>query len=100
MVQDAGRLEAEHAGAMARVAAAEGLWRSLVEGTPMEYLYSDAYAGLFRNPRAREGAAERIYGQHLYPVFSGDRCRQNVTGIPEDEALARKHVAAFAEECY
>jgi hypothetical protein len=33
-------------------------------------------------------------------VFSGDRCRQNVTGIPEDEELARKHVAVFAAECF
>ena len=100
MATDLGRFESEHADSMQRVADAEGLWRKLVQGTPIEHLYSKEYAGLFRNPKAKEGAAARIYSEHIYPVFSGERCRQNVTGIPEDEDLAAKHVAVFAEECF
>jgi hypothetical protein len=100
MTQDLDRLEGEHQASMERVAQAEALWRGLVSGTPIEYLYSDEYAGLFRNPRAKEGADARIYAEHIYPVFSGDRCRQNVTGIPNDRALAAEHVAVFAQECY
>ena len=71
-----------------------------LEEVEMEYLYADNYAGLFRNPKAREGAEAAIYNEHLYPVFSSGRCRQNVTGIPNDEELARKHVEVFAEQCY
>jgi hypothetical protein len=100
MAQDLVRFEGEHAESMRRVADAEEQWRALVRGTPIEPLFSEEYAGLFRNPQARKGAAARIYDQHIYPVFSGDRCRQNVTGIPEDEELARKHVAVFAAECF
>lgn len=100
MVNDLPRLEAEHETALKRLADAEALWRKLVQGTPMEYLYADNYAGLFRNPKAREGAEAAIYNEHLYPVFSSGRCRQNVTGIPIDEDLARKHVKVFAEQCY
>jgi hypothetical protein len=99
LTQALAELESEHAASMERVAQAEELWRRLVKGTPMEKLFSPEYAGLFRNPAAREGAAARVYSRHLYPVFSGTRCRLNVTGIPTDEALAAEHVAAFASEC-
>lgn len=100
MIEDLSRLEAEHQAALERLAKAEALWRKLVQGTPMEYQYADNYAGLFRNPKAREGAEIAIYNEHIYPVFANQRCRQNVTGIPDDEELARKHVKVFAEQCY
>ncbi len=100
MTEDLPALEAAQQVTLERLAEAEVLWRKLVQGTPMEYLYADNYAGLFRNPKAREGAQVAIYNQHVYPVFSSGRCRQNMTGIPHDEELARKHVAAFAEYCY
>ncbi len=100
MTQDLARLEAEHQTALERLAEAEALWRTLVQGTPMEYLYSEEYAGLFRNPPAKEDAAIHIYNEHIYPVLANQRCRQNVTGIPDDEELARKHVNVFAEQCY
>jgi aspartate/tyrosine/aromatic aminotransferase len=100
MTQDFGKLEAEQIKTLERLAEAEVMWRKLVQGTPMEYLYADNYAGLFRNPKVREGAEVAIYDQHVYPVFSKGRCRQNMTGIPHDEELARKHVKVFAEQCY
>ncbi len=100
MVNDRDRLEAEHQAALERTAEAENLWQKLVQGTEMEYLFSDQYGGLFRNPPAKDEAAVNIYNQHLYPVFTKGRCRLNVTGIPADEALAKQHVAAFAEQCY
>jgi aspartate/tyrosine/aromatic aminotransferase len=100
LIQERARLEAEHQTALERLAKAEALWRNLVQSTPMEYLYADNYAGLFRNPKAREGAEIAIYNEHIYPVFANQRCRQNVTGIPDDEELARKHVKVFAEQCY
>jgi aspartate/tyrosine/aromatic aminotransferase len=100
MVKDRERLEADHQRALERVAEAEALWRKLVEGTSIAYLYSDRYAGLFRNPKAREGAPIAINNEHIYPVFAEQRCRQNVTGIPSDEELARKHVQVFADQCY
>lgn len=100
MTRDLARLEAEHQMALERVAEAEAMWRKLVQGTPIEYLYSEQYAGLFRNPQAREDAPIYIYNEHIYPVFANQRCRQNVTGIPCDEELAQKHVNVFAEQCY
>ncbi len=100
MTQDSARLEAEHKKALERLAEAEAMWRKLVRGTQIEYLYAENYAGLFRNPLARENAAVHIYNAHIYPVFANQRCRQNVTGIPRDEELAQKHVRAFAEQCY
>jgi len=100
LIQDLPRLEAEHAAAFRRLAEAETLWRKLVQDTPIEPLYSDAYAGLFRNPKAHADAALHIYNEHIYPVLTKDRCRLNVTGIPVDEQLARKHVAVFAEQCF
>ena len=99
MVFDLERLEIEHHQSLKRLDEAESLWRKLVKGTGIEYLYSDKYAGMFRNPPAKTDAALHIYNAHLYPVFSQGRCRQNVTGIPDDEQLARKHVAVFAEQC-
>ena len=68
--------------------------------TSLAYQFSDSYSGLFRNPQVKEGAQAHIYNEHLYPVFSADRCRLNVTGIPADEAIAREHVRVFAEQCY
>ncbi|MBF0276773.1 MAG: aminotransferase class I/II-fold pyridoxal phosphate-dependent enzyme [SAR324 cluster bacterium] len=99
MVQDRARLETEHQEALKRLSNAESTWRRLVQGTPIEDLYSENYAGLFRNPSARPDAAVHIYNEHIYPVFAQGRCRQNVTGIPDDEQLAMRHVAVFAEQC-
>ena len=100
MVNDRARLEAEHQAALERVATAESIWRKFVKGTAIEYLYTPEYAGLFRNPKAKEGAQVQIYNAHIYPVFADSRCRQNVTGIPSDEKVAAGHVKAFAEHCY
>jgi aspartate/tyrosine/aromatic aminotransferase len=100
MMTNRARLEDDHLRALARVGEAEAMWRKLVQGTPIEYLYSDRYAGLFRNPMARNNAQIALYNQHIYPVFANQRCRQNVTGIPVDEELARTHVQVFAEQCY
>ena len=100
MSKDLARLEAEHQAALERVAEAEAMWRKLVQGTAIEYLYADNYAGLFRNPQAREDAPMYIYNEHIYPVLANERCRQNVTGIPYDEKLTQKHVKVFAEQCY
>ena len=100
MIHDRARLEAEHRTSLERLAEAENMWRKSVTGTAIEYLYAENYAGLFRNPKAREGAEIAIYNEHIYPVFANQRCRQNVTGIPNDEELAQKHVRVFAEQCY
>jgi hypothetical protein len=99
LVKDRGRLEAEHAGALRRCADAEDQWRTLAEGTPIAELFSERYAGLFRNPKAKPEAARELYGAHLYPVFTEGRCRLNVTGLPADAAQARQAVAAFARCC-
>lgn len=100
LVNDFERLEQEHLASLMRLSNAETLWRKFVKGTPMEYLFSDSYAGLFRNPQARPDSAIKIYNEHLYPVFSGSRCRLNITGIPDNEDLAQKHVAVFAAQCF
>lgn len=100
MVKDRAKLEAEHQQTLERLSHAESTWRELVKGTAIEYLYAENYAGLFRNPPAQENSAAAIYNEHIYPVFSNGRCRQNVTGIPDDLELAKKHVAVFAEQCY
>lgn len=99
-VNDLAGLEAEHKAALERLAAAENIWSALVKDTPIEYLYSDQYAGLFRNPKCKEDAAVKIYNAHIYPVFSQGRCRQNITGIPDNRELAKRHVAVFAEQCF
>ncbi len=99
MAHDRERLQKEHIGALKRLEEAEALWRKLVQGTSIESIFSERYAGLFRNPPAKEEAPAAIYGSHLYPVFSQGRCRLNATGLPADEELARKHVAVFAEYC-
>src|SRR5262249_43972514 len=57
MVKDRAKLEAEHAQSLQRTAEAELQWQSLTKGTPMECLFTDAYAGLFRNPKAKPEAA-------------------------------------------
>ncbi len=100
MVNDRGRLESEQAAAFQRLAEAEKMWGDLVRGTAIEYLFSEQYAGLFRNPNAREDAPEHIYGSHLYPVFSQGRCRLNATGLPLDRELAAEHVKVFSEYCF
>jgi aspartate/tyrosine/aromatic aminotransferase len=100
LVTDLERLEREHEDALRRTAEAANRWRQLSEGTAIEYLFTEQYAGLFRNPPARDDAAENIYGEHLYPVFSGGRCRLNVTGIPDDPKLASSHVQVFGTYCY
>ena len=99
LVHDLGRLEREHADILRRVAAAEDAWKDSSAGTPLAELFTDGYAGLFRNPRVGDEAQAAIYGAHLYPVFTPGRCRLNVTGLPEDEDVAGEHVAVFAGFC-
>lgn len=99
MLHDLPALEAEQADTFRRLTAAEGLWAELVSGSAMEELFSERYAGLFRNPPVKEGAPAAIYGSHLYPVFDQGRCRLNITGLPEERALAAEHVRVFAEYC-
>ena len=96
MVKDRSRLEAEHAAALGRCADAEDQWSTLAAGTPIAELFSERYAGLFRNPKAKPEAARELYDAHLYPVFTEGRCRLNITGLPSDAAQARQAVAAFA----
>ncbi len=99
LIKDRGRLEAEHAGALRRCADAEAQWAALAAGTPLAELFTERYAGLFRNPTAKPDAARELYGAHLYPVFTEGRCRLNVTGLPTDMTQAREAVAAFARVC-
>lgn len=99
LVNDLPRLEEEHKTALERLEDAETLWCELVKGTPIEKLFCDNYAGLFRNPKVKEKAAVHIYNEHLYPVLTKTRCRLNVTGIPSHKQLAQKHVAVFAKYC-
>ncbi len=99
MIHDLPALEDEQAGAFQRLADAELLWSKLVAGTAIETIFSENYAGLFRNPRAKDDAPPAVYGSHLYPVFAQGRCRLNATGLPEDEILAAQHVAVFADYC-
>ena len=99
LIKDRGRLEAEHAGALHRCAEAEAQWGTLSAGTPLAQLFTERYAGLFRNPTAKPDAARELYGAHLYPVFTEGRCRLNVTGLPSDMAQAREAVTAFARCC-
>ncbi len=99
LIKDRGRLEAEHAAALRRCAGAETQWSALAGGTPIAELFSERYAGLFRNPKAKPDAARELYGAHLYPVFTEGRCRLNVTGLPSDTEQARQAVAAFARCC-
>jgi aspartate/tyrosine/aromatic aminotransferase len=98
--RDQGRLEAEHMASLERVAVSENRWALLSRGSPMESLFTDKYAGLFRNPLCKPEAPLHIYNEHMYPVFSKDRCRLNVTGIPDDDALAKKHVDVFSRFCH
>jgi len=100
MIKDLPKLEAEHQGALKRLAEVEIQWKKLVKGTAIEAAFSDRYAGLFRNLKARDDAAVHIYNEHLYPVLSEGRCRLNATGLPADGALASKHVSVFATHCY
>ena len=99
LVHDRESLEQEHAAILGRVAAAEEAWMERSAGTPLAEQFTERYAGLFRNPRIEDEARAAIYGAHLYPVFTPGRCRLNITGLPEDEDLAREHVAVFASYC-
>lgn len=100
MVEARGDLEAEHLAVLERLSIAEGLWKNLTSNTPLGAYFSDDYAGLFRNVQVRDGSDAAIYDEHLYPVFSTGRCRLNVTGIPVDESVARRHVSVFSSHCY
>ncbi len=99
LVHDLARLEREHADILRRVAAAETSWKDRSAGTPLAELFTNGYAGLFRNPRVGDEARAAIYDAHLYPVFTPGRCRLNITGLPDDEDIAREHVAVFARFC-
>jgi aspartate/tyrosine/aromatic aminotransferase len=98
-VKDRARLEKEHEGSLHRVADAEGRWRRLSNGTAIDRYFQADYAGLFRNLTVGADAAAPIYGEHLYPVLAGGRCRLNVTGIPDAEHVAARHVEIFAKLC-
>lgn len=98
-VESRNRLEKEHETALRRVAQAQSQWKKLTVGTTMENQFSNRFAGLFRNPKVKLEAPPLIYNAHLYPVFSENRCRLNVTGLPSDEKLARRHVDVFARQC-
>ena len=99
LVHDLEALELEHADILRRVAAAEHTWKEKSAGTTLAELFTDSYAGLFRNPRVGDEAQAAIYGAHLYPVFTPGRCRLNITGLPDDVDVARDHVAVFARHC-
>ncbi len=99
LVHDLEALELEHADILRRVAAAEHTWKERSAGTTLAELFTDRYAGLFRNPRVGDEAQAAIYGAHLYPVFTPGRCRLNITGLPDDRDVAREHVAVFARYC-
>ncbi|MXZ73955.1 MAG: aminotransferase class I/II-fold pyridoxal phosphate-dependent enzyme [Gemmatimonadetes bacterium] len=99
LVNDLASLEREHADILRRVAAAEQAWKDRCAGSPLSELFTDRYAGLFRNPRVEDEAQAVIYDAHLYPVFTPGRCRLNVTGLPEDEDIAGDHVKVFARFC-
>jgi aspartate/tyrosine/aromatic aminotransferase len=92
-------LEKEHAAAIMRVATAEKAWKQLAAGTSLEAVFSEKYAGLFRNVAASEEAEAALYNEHLYPVFPKGRCRLNTTGLPNDMAAAKKDVSLFARYC-
>ena len=100
MTKSLDRLEKEHEASLERLGEAEALWQKLVKGTKMEYLFSEKFAGLFRNPRSEKDSDIRIYNEHIYPVFSGNRCRLNTTGLPSEESKASKHVSVLSSCCY
>ena len=99
LVHDLARLEREHEGILQRVATAEHTWKERSAGTTLAGQFTDSYAGLFRNPPVGDEARAAIYDAHLYPVFTPGRCRLNITGLPEDKAVAGDHVAVFARFC-
>jgi len=99
MIQALPELEREHAEILKRLCHTEKVWQERSAGTPIASLFSDAYAGLFRNPEVAEESKAAIYEEHLYPVFTPGRCRLNITGLPDDEGLAKLHVEVFARHC-
>jgi aspartate/tyrosine/aromatic aminotransferase len=98
IVNDFAKLEQEHVAALLRVAKANIAWANYSQGTSLTPLFTEKFAGIFRNFLVDANADVAIYGKHLYPVFKDGRCRINTTGIPNDEKLARQHVAAFASQ--
>lgn len=85
-----------HEESLARTARAEAAWRTLCRGTALEPLFGPGSGGLFRNILMDAQRQPRVYDAHVYPVFFEDRCRINITGLPEDLEMARSHVALFA----
>ena len=99
LIHDLENLEREHLEILQRVGAVEQEWKERSAGTPLKELFSDRYAGLFRNPNIGAQAQSELYGAHLYPVFTPGRCRLNITGLPEDREVAEEHVRVFARFC-
>ena len=75
LIHDLENLEREHLEILQRVGAVEQEWKERSAGTPLKELFSDRYAGLFRNPNIGAQAQSEIYGAHLYPVFTPGLCR-------------------------
>ena len=93
-------MELEHSDILRRLSTAEKAWKLKSTGKPIANLFTDHYAGLFRNPRVENEAQEAIYNAHLYPVFTPGRCRLNITGLPEDTNISSNHVEVFAKYCH
>ena len=100
LINDLNNLELEHSDILRRLSTAEKAWKLKSTGKPIANLFTDHYAGLFRNPRVENEAQEAIYNAHLYPVFTPGRCRLNITGLPEDTNISSNHVEVFAKYCH
>lgn len=96
LTEDLPALEKEHAGALMRVAEANAAWALHTKGTPLAQLFTEKYAGIFRNFPVRPGAPAALYGARLYPVFAGGWMRINISGLPSDAETAKKEAQAFA----
>lgn len=99
MVDHFNHFENLHMESLERVAQAESAWKRHAAGTPLAKLFGSNYGGIFRTFPIIDDAAEKLYEQHIYPVIAGNIGRINVTGIPDNEALATTHIAALAEVC-
>jgi aspartate/tyrosine/aromatic aminotransferase len=97
LVENRSVLELEHGETLQRLAQAQKLWKELLQGHPLAEAFTSQYAGMFRNLFAIDGCEEAFYEAHIYPVIAGNRCRINVTGIPQDEAKAQGHIDVFAK---
>ena len=73
MVKDRARLEGEHQGALQRLASVERQWRKLVQGTPIDYLFSNSYAGLFcpKSTGRTRGAGKHLQRALVSGVLRG-----------------------------